>query len=97
MENDKATKDAVGEMIGHPSTDPDIVDAETVAYLARIGCVFFLQAAENNAPADQWLRKGIELGFRPDVKMSVGARQGARSVTEVLKGMPYFLFTGPRI
>ncbi len=90
MENDKATKDSLGGAIGHPSTDPKITDAETIAYLARIGDLVFLQAAENNVPADQWLRKGIELGLRPDVKMSVGARQGARSVGDVLKGKPIF-------
>ncbi|MET0394396.1 MAG: hypothetical protein ABW019_14715 [Chitinophagaceae bacterium] len=90
MENDKATKDSAGNVYGHPSTDPSITDAETVVYLARIGGLVFLQAGENNDPADEWLQKGMALGFTPDIKMSVGARQGARSVNAALAGKPIF-------
>ena len=39
-------------------------------------------------PADEWLKKGIELGFMPDVRMSVGQFQGARSMEKVLKALP---------
>lgn len=75
------------EATGYPSTDPKVEDAETVAYLARIGDLTFLQAAENNVVVDAWLLDGISKGFRPDVKMSVGARQGARGIGAVLKAM----------
>jgi hypothetical protein len=93
MQNDKATSDGTGEVTGFPSQDPAISDAETVVYLARVGDLVFLQAAENNVPVDGWLRKAISEGFRPDVKMSVGARQGARAIGEVLKetGPVFFL------
>lgn len=93
MQNDKATMDAEGLATGFPSTDPKVEDAETIIYLARIGDLVFLQAAENNVVVDNWLREGIQKGFRPDVKMSVGARQGARGIGEVLKaeGPVFFL------
>jgi hypothetical protein len=93
MQNDKATSGGDGEVTGFPSADPSIQDAETVVYLARVGDLVFLQAAENNVPVDAWLRKSIAEGFRPDVKMSVGARQGARAIGEVLKetGPVFFL------
>jgi L-ascorbate metabolism protein UlaG (beta-lactamase superfamily) len=92
MQNDKITTDEKGEATGYPSTDPKIQDAVTTIYLARIGGLVFLHGAENNVPVDQWLRDGIAKGFRPDVKMSIGARQGARSVADVLKTMGPIFF-----
>ncbi|MFA5688190.1 MAG: hypothetical protein WC959_03435 [Kiritimatiellales bacterium] len=91
MENWNATKDEKGQDVGHPTTNPDKTpDAETVVLLARLGDLVFLNAAESNPPADEWLRKGIKLGFRPDVLIMAGMRQGARSIREVLKEYPYF-------
>lgn len=87
MQNNKAITDDKNEATGYPSTEPKIEDAETVVYLARIGDLTFLQAAENNVVVDDWLLDGISKGFRPDVKMSVGARQGARGIGTVLKAM----------
>jgi L-ascorbate metabolism protein UlaG (beta-lactamase superfamily) len=62
-------------------------DSESVVYLFRIGGIVFVQGAENHAPADAWLKKGIELGFKPNVRLSVGQYQGQRSVDAVLKGL----------
>ena len=87
MQNNKAVIDDKGEAIGYPSADPKVEDAETVVYLARVGDIVFLQAAENNVVVDDWLLDGTSKGFRPDVKMSVGARQGARGIGAVLKAM----------
>lgn len=77
-----------GQRIGEPNAENPEADSETVAYLFRIGGIVFIQAGENHVPADAWLKKGMELGFTPDVRMSVGQFQGARSVDSVLKGQP---------
>lgn len=92
MLNDQTTTDAAGLVTGYPSTDPKTRDAETVVYLARVGDLVFFQAAENNVPVYDWLMKAIVTGFRPDVKMSVGARQGGRSVGEAFKTMGPIFF-----
>jgi len=73
---------------GYANTKDPEADSETIPYLFRVGGLVFIQAGENHVPADEWLKKGIELGFMPDVRMSVGQFQGARSVDSVLKGMP---------
>ncbi len=93
MENDATTTDVNGTVIGYPSKNPAVEDAETVVYLAKVGNLTFLQAAENNVPVDQWLRDAATKGFRPDIKMSQGARQGARSVSDAMKdiGPVFFL------
>lgn len=38
-------------------------------------------------PADGWLRKGVALGFKPNVRMSLGQFQGDRTMAAALKTM----------
>lgn len=76
-----------GQRIGVPNQAKPEADTETVCYLVEIGGVVFLAAAENHVPADAWLQKGIALGFKPNVTLSVGQFQGQRSVDALLKGL----------
>jgi len=87
-----STVGADGQRGGVPNTARPDADSESVVYLFRIAGIVFLQGAENHVPADAWLKKGVELGFKPNVRLSVGQYQGQRSVDAVLKGLkPCFL------
>jgi L-ascorbate metabolism protein UlaG (beta-lactamase superfamily) len=77
-----------GQRIGYNDPARPDADSETIAYLFRLGGIVFTQSGENHVPADEWLKKGIERGFMPDVRMSVGQFQGARSMDKVLKTLP---------
>jgi L-ascorbate metabolism protein UlaG (beta-lactamase superfamily) len=74
--------------VGVPNAENPEADSETVVYLFRLGGLVFMQAGENHVPVDDWFRKGAELGFSPDVRMSVGQFQGARSADARLKERP---------
>lgn len=74
-----------GQRIGYPNETDSNADSETVVYLFRVGGLVFLQGGENHVPAGEWLRRGVALGFWPDVRMSTGQFQGARSVKAVLE------------
>lgn len=79
--------DEKGVRWGHPSPDRD-ADSETILYLFRLGGLVFIQAGENHVPAQDWLNARAEAGFVPDVRMSLGQFQGARSAEAFLKTKP---------
>lgn len=75
------------ERRGVPHPDGPHRDSETVVYLFRLAGIVFLTSGENHVPAGDWLKRGAKLGFKPNVRMSVGQFQGARSIDAVLKNM----------
>lgn len=75
------------ERDGLPNTENPASDSETVCYLFRLAGIVFLTCGENHVPADAWLRRGIALGFKPDVRMSLGQFQGDRALSGVLATM----------
>ncbi len=60
-------------------------DSETVLYLFKLAGITFLACGENHVAAGDWLRRGLAIGFRPEVLMSLGQFQGERSLTAELK------------
>lgn len=76
------------ERIGVPDSENPGRDSETVVYLFRLGGITFITAGENHVPAGEWLRRGVELGLRPQVRLSLGQFQGERSLLAELKTMP---------
>ena len=72
--------------------DPNSVErsSETVRYLMRIGGITFLQSAESQTEAYDWLVKAEGQGWSVDVLFKPGQYQGARSVMRYLKGRDYF-------
>jgi L-ascorbate metabolism protein UlaG (beta-lactamase superfamily) len=81
----KSQIDPSGQRVGLPNRDNPAADSESVVYLFRLGGIVFLQAAENHVPAGDWLERGVQLGFCPDVVLSVGQFQGQRSVDALLR------------
>lgn len=75
------------ERRGVPHPDGPSRDSETVVYLFRLGEIVFLTSGENHVPAGDWLKRGVELGFKPNVRMSVGQFQGGRSIDALLRSM----------
>jgi hypothetical protein len=75
------------ERMGVPGQDPSKRDYETVVYLFRIGGIVFLQGGENHVPGEAWLKQGVALGFKPNVRLSLGQFQGERSLSTLLKDM----------
>lgn len=80
--------DATGQRVGVPNAAGPDGDSESVVYLFRLGGKVFMQGAENHTPCAEWLQRGIELGFSPDVILSVGQFQGQRSADAVLSRRP---------
>ncbi len=76
------------ERVGVPDPETPGRDSETVAYLFKLGGITFITAGENHVPAGEWLRRGVELNFRPQVRLSLGQFQGERSLLAELKNMP---------
>ena len=72
--------------------DPDSIErsSETVRYLLRIGGITFLQSAESQTEAYDWLERAEEQGWSVDVLFKPGQYQGARSVMRYLNGRDYF-------
>ncbi len=72
--------------------DPNSIErsSETVRYLLRIGGITFLQSAESQTEAYDWLAEAEGRGWRMDVLFKPGQYQGARSVMRYLKGRDYF-------
>jgi L-ascorbate metabolism protein UlaG (beta-lactamase superfamily) len=60
-------------------------DVESVRYLIKIGGIIFLQSAETQADAYEWLEKAAGLGWNIDVLISAGMWQGERSVMKYFK------------
>lgn len=75
------------ERIGVPNAENPAQDSETICYLFRLAGITFLTCGENHVPADAWLREGAALGFKPNVRMSLGQFQGDRALSAVLKTM----------
>ncbi len=72
--------------------DPESVErsSESARYLLRIGGITFLQAAESQTEAYDWLEKAEEQGWSVDVLFKPGQYQGARSVMRYLKDSDFF-------
>lgn len=75
------------ERRGVPNIENPERDSETVCYLFRLAGITFITCGENHIPADEWLRQGVELGFKPNVRMSLGQFQGDRAMSAALKTM----------
>ncbi len=76
------------ERRGVPTPEDPNRDSETVCYLFKLAGITFLTCGENHVPeADEWLRQGIALGFKPDVRLSLGQFQGERALSAALKTM----------
>jgi hypothetical protein len=75
------------ERDGVPNTAAPAQDSETICYLFKLAGITFLTCGENHVPADEWLRKGVALGFKPNVRMSLGQFQGDRALATALKTM----------
>jgi L-ascorbate metabolism protein UlaG (beta-lactamase superfamily) len=76
------------ERRGVPSREKADADSETVAYLFKLAGLTFLTAGENHVPGGDWLRTGVTLGFKPQVRLSLGQFQGERSLLSVLASLP---------
>ncbi|MBC8876675.1 MAG: hypothetical protein H8E44_45175 [Planctomycetes bacterium] len=79
-----------GQRFGMHPTDAPERSSETVRYLLRIGGITFLQSAESQTEAYDWLEKAGSLGWQVDVLFKPGQYQGARSVMRYLEGRDYF-------
>ena len=79
-----------GERYGMHDAESIERSSETVRYLLRIGGITFLQSAESQTEADDWLSKAAEKGWSVDVLFKPGQYQGARSVMRYLAGRDYF-------
>jgi L-ascorbate metabolism protein UlaG (beta-lactamase superfamily) len=75
------------ERRGVPNTEDPERDSETICYLFKLAGITFITCGENHVPAGDWLRQGIALGFKPDVRMSLGQFQGDRAMSAALKTM----------
>jgi hypothetical protein len=73
------------ERIGVPNQENPAQDSETVCYLFKLAGITFITCGENHVPADDWLRRGLTLGFKPNVRMSLGQFQGDRALSAALK------------
>ena len=73
----------------HPPDAPER-SSETVRYLLRIGGITFLQSAESQTEAFEWLEKAAARNWKVDVLLKPGQYQGARSVMAYLNGRDYF-------
>ena len=73
----------------HPPGAPER-SSETARYLLRLGGITFLQSAESQTEAYDWLEKANSLGWQVDVLFKPGQYQGARSVMRYLEGHDYF-------
>ncbi|NJN05689.1 MAG: hypothetical protein HC814_03910, partial [Rhodobacteraceae bacterium] len=69
------------ERDGVPNKENPAQDSETVAYLIKLAGITFITCGENHVPAEGWLRRGAELGFKPNVRMSLGQFQGDRALS----------------
>jgi L-ascorbate metabolism protein UlaG (beta-lactamase superfamily) len=76
-----------GERDGVPNKESPANDSETVCYLFKLAGITFITCGENHVPADEWLRRGAALGFKPNVRMSLGQFQGDRAMSAALKTM----------
>jgi hypothetical protein len=72
------------ERIDVPNNENPGQDSETIVYLFRLGGIVFLTGGENHVPAADWLRRRAAMGFKPNVRMSLGQFQGDRSLASVL-------------
>ena len=63
--------------------------SETVRYLLRLSGITFLQSAESQTEAYDWLEKAATRGWQVDVLFKPGQYQGARSVMRYLRGRDY--------
>jgi L-ascorbate metabolism protein UlaG (beta-lactamase superfamily) len=75
------------ERRGVPNTENPERDSETICYLFKLAGITFITCGENHVPADEWLREGVALGFKPNVRMSLGQFQGDRAMVAALKTM----------
>lgn len=87
----KAKKLENGESFGVPTRYLSH-DVESVRYLIEIGGIIFLQSAETQTEAYDWLEKAARIGWKVDVVISAGMWQGERSVMKFLddKHVQYF-------
>lgn len=72
---------------GLPNLENPAQDSETICYLFKLEGITFVTCGENHVPADEWLRQGVVLGFKPNVRMSLGQFQGDRALSAALKNM----------
>ena len=79
-----------GQRYGMHHPDGPERSSETVRYLLRLGGITFLQSAESQTEAYDWLEKASALGWHVDVLFKPGQYQGARSVMRYLAGRDYF-------
>ncbi len=86
----KTSKDAQGLEVGERSVTPG-TDAETNIYLVKTGGITFFHAAENNDVIDEWLSVSALGGYKPDVILSTGMRQGGRATEIFLARQQPFL------
>lgn len=70
---------------GIPNRENPQQDSETICYLFQLSGITFITCGENHVPADAWLREGVALGFKPNVRMSLGQFQGDRAMAAALK------------
>lgn len=75
------------ERRGVPNIENPERDSETICYLFKLAGITFITCGENHIPADEWLRQGLALGFKPDVRLSLGQFQGDRAMSAALKTM----------
>jgi len=59
-------------------------DSATVACLFKLAGITFLTAGENHVPGEAWLREGVKLGFKSQVRLSFDQFQGERALLSVL-------------
>jgi len=75
------------ERDGVPNRESLANDSETICYLFKLAGITFVTCGENHVPADEWLRRGAALGFKPNVRISPGQFQGDRALAAELKTM----------
>jgi L-ascorbate metabolism protein UlaG (beta-lactamase superfamily) len=79
-----------GQQYGTHDTDAIERSSETVRYLLRMGQITFLQSAESQTEAYDWLTEAGERRWNIDVLFKPGQYQGARAVMRYLEGHTYF-------
>ena len=75
------------ERVGVPNRENPAQDTETAVYLFKLGGITLLTGAENHVPGGDWLRRGVAVGFQPQVRLSLGQFQGERALSVELKTM----------
>jgi L-ascorbate metabolism protein UlaG (beta-lactamase superfamily) len=72
------------ERRGVPNRENPSADSETVVYLFKLAGITFLTGGENHVPGSDWLQAGVKLGFKPQVRLSLGQFQGERALLTAL-------------